>query len=128
MFAFDSPFEGDVRRRRNKSEMADLKKIGDLLILLGGILGLIEGILTVLGLPFLAFLPTIAWGWGGLIIGILGILFSMIALVNSGVIKISALEFSNKWLVVLIMGVLMYLFSSTLGGALVIIGAILLLL
>ena len=108
--------------------MADLKKIGDLLILLGGILGLIEGILTVLGLPFLAFLPTIAWGWGGLIIGILGILFSLIALVNSGVIKISALEFSNKWLVVLIMGVLMYLFSSTLGGALVIIGAILLLL
>ena len=128
MFAFDSPFEGDVRRRRDKSEMADLKKIGDLLILLGGILGLIEGILTVLGLPFLAFLPTIAWGWGGLIIGILGILFSLIALVNSGVIKISALEFSNKWLVVLIMGVLMYLFSSTLGGALVIIGAILLLL
>ena len=105
MFAFDSPFEGDVRRRRDKSEMADLKKIGDLLILLGGILGLIEGILTVLGL-----------------------LFSLIALVNSGVIKISALEFSNKWLVVLIMGVLMYLFSSTLGGALVIIGAILLLL
>ncbi len=108
--------------------MADLKKIGDLLILIGGILGLIEGILTVLGLPFLAFLPTIAWGWGGLVIGILGILFSLIALVNSGVIKIPALEFSNKWLVVLIMGVLMYLFSSTLGGALVIVGAILLLL
>ena len=108
--------------------MADLKKIGDLLILIGGILGLIEGILIVLGLPFLAFLPTNAWGWGGLIIGILGILFSLIALVNSGTIKIKALEFSNKWLVVLIMGVLMYLFSSTLGGALVIIGAILLLL
>lgn len=108
--------------------MADLKKIGDLLILLGGILGLIEGILTVLGLSWLAFLPSVAWGFSGLIIGILGILFSLIALVNSGVIKISALEFSNKWLVVLIMGVLMYLFSSTLGGALVIIGAILLLL
>ncbi len=108
--------------------MADLKKIGDLLILIGGIVGLIEGILIVLGLDFLAFLPGIAWGFGGLIIGILGILFSLIALVNSGTIKISALEFSNKWLVVLIMGILMYLFSSRIGGALVIIGAILLLL
>jgi hypothetical protein len=108
--------------------MADLKKIGDLLILLGGILGLVEGILTVLGIPFLVFLPTIMWGFSGLVIGILGILFSLIALVNSGTITIKALEFSNKWLIVLIMGVLMYAFSSRLGGALVIIGAILLLL
>ncbi len=106
----------------------DLKKIGDLLILIGGLVGLIEGILTLLGLSYLAFLPTIVWGWSGLVIGGLGILFSLIALVNSGVIKISALEFSSKWLVVLIMGVLMYVFSSTLGGVLVIIGAILLLL
>ena len=108
--------------------MADLKKIGDLLILLGGILGLVEGILTLLGLPYLAFLPYVSFGLGALITGILGILFSLIALVNSGTIKISALEFSNKWLIVLIMGVLMYLFASGLGGALVIIGAILLLL
>jgi hypothetical protein len=35
------------------------------------------------------------------------------------------LEFGNKWLIVLIMGILMYLFSSGLGGILVIIGAIL---
>ncbi|MFW9807060.1 MAG: hypothetical protein ACFFFK_10070 [Candidatus Thorarchaeota archaeon] len=108
--------------------MADLKNIGDLLILLGGIIGLIEGILTVLGIGVLAFLPYVNFGLGPLITGILGILFSLIALVNSGTIKIKALEFSNKWLVVLIMGVLMYLFASGLGGALVIIGAILLLL
>ena len=108
--------------------MSDLKKIGDLLILLGGILGLVEGILTVLGLQYLAFLPYANLGLGPLITGILGILFSLIALVNSGTIKIKALEFSNKWLIVLIMGILMYLFASGLGGALVIIGAILLLL
>ena len=108
--------------------MSDLKKIGDILILIGGILGLLEGILTVLGISTLAFLPYISFGLGPLITGILGILFSLIALVNSGTIKISALEFSNKWLVVLIMGVLMYLFASGLGGALVIIGAILMLL
>ncbi len=107
--------------------MADLKKIGDLLILLGGIIGLLEGILGVLGFP-LVFLPYANFGFGSLITGILVILFSLIALVNSGTIKISALEFSNKWLIVLIMGVLMYLFASGFGGALVIIGAILLLL
>jgi len=107
--------------------MSDLKKIGDLLILLGGIIGLIEGILTVLGIGILSFLPYYIF-LDPLFTGILGILFSLIALVNSGTIKIKALEFSNKWLVILIMGILMYLFASGIGGALVIIGSILLLL
>ena len=126
---FCSPVKGDVRRRREKSEMAsDLKKIGDLLILIGGLIGLIQGILLVLDMPF-TILPGLGdFGLGNLVWGILAILFSLIALVNSGFIKISALEFSNKWLVVLIMGILMYLFSSGLGGVLVIIGAILLVL
>ena len=93
-----------------KSKMAsDLKKIGDLLILLGGIIGLIQGILLIAGMPF-TILPGLGdFGLGPLIWGILAI--------NE-----------NKWLVVLIMGILMYLFSSGLGGVLVIIGAILLLL
>ncbi len=94
-------------------------------MLLGGIVGLIEGILMILGMP-LGILPGLGdFGLGALIVGILGILFSLIALVNSGFIKIPALEFSNKWLVILIMGILMYLFASGFGGILVIIGAIL---
>lgn len=108
--------------------MSDLKKIGSLLVLLGGIIGLIEGILMILGMP-LGILPGLGdFGLGALIVGILGILFSLIALVNSGFIKISALEFKNKWIVILIMGILMYLFASGFGGILVIIGAILFLL
>ena len=106
--------------------MADLKKIGELLVLLGGIVGLIEGILVVLGMG-LTILPGLDFGLG-IIGGILGILFSLIALVNSGFIKIPALEFANKWLIILIMGILMYLFASGFGGILVIIGAILFLL
>ncbi|MFW9966272.1 MAG: hypothetical protein ACFFEA_03890 [Candidatus Thorarchaeota archaeon] len=106
--------------------MSDIKKIGDLLILIGGIVGLLQGILLILGMPS-TILPGLGdFGVGPLIWGILAVLFSLIALVNSGFLKISALEFSNKWLVVLIMGILMYLFSSGLGGVLVIIGAILL--
>jgi len=106
--------------------LADLKKIGELLVLLGGIVGLIEGILVVLGMG-LTILPGLDFGLG-IIGGILGILFSLIALVNSGFIKIPALDFKNKWLVILIMGILMYLFASGFGGILVIIGAILLVL
>jgi hypothetical protein len=106
---------------------SDLKKIGDLLILLGGIIGLIQGILLALNMPF-TILPGLGdFGLGNVVWGILAIIFSLIALVNSGFLKIKALEFSNKWLVVLIMGVLIYLFGSGLGGVLVIIGSILLL-
>ena len=109
--------------------MADLKKIGDILVLLGAIVGIIQGIWLMLG--------NVAFGTNilleflgaamGVVIGILGILFSVIALVNSGFLKISALDFGkkNKFLVVLIVGVLMVLFASDFGGILVIIGAIL---
>jgi hypothetical protein len=107
---------------------SDAKKIGDLLILLGGLIGLIQGILLVAGMPLLILPGFGDFGLGGLIAGILAIVFSLIALVNSGSLKISALEFSNKWLVVLIMGILMYLFGGRIGGVLVILGSILLLL
>jgi hypothetical protein len=110
--------------------MSDLKKIGRLLVLIGGIIGIIEGVLMILGVPFISW-PGIGWSTFGVnhvIVGILGILFSLIALVNSGAIEIKALEFHNKWLIILIMGILMYLFASGLGGILVIIGAILFLL
>ncbi|MFW9801351.1 MAG: hypothetical protein ACFFFC_01780 [Candidatus Thorarchaeota archaeon] len=106
--------------------MADLKKIGDLLVLLGALVGLIQGILKVIGSPF-GFVNLLAGFLDPLIMGILAILFSLIALVNSGFLKISALDFgkTNKFIVVLIMGILMILFTSDLGGILVILGAIL---
>ncbi|MHA1925116.1 MAG: hypothetical protein ACXABV_00370 [Candidatus Thorarchaeota archaeon] len=106
--------------------MADLKKIGDLLVLLGALVGLIQGILLVLGTPF-GFVNLLAGFLDPLIMGVLAILFSLIALVNSGFLKISALDFgkTNKFIVVLIIGILMILFTSDLGGILVILGAIL---
>lgn len=109
--------------------MADLKKIGDILVLIGAIVGIIQGIWLILGND--AFGTNILLGVLGaamaVIIGILGILFSLIALVNSGFLKISALDFGkkNRFLVVLIIGVLMVLFASDFGGILVIIGAVL---
>lgn len=107
--------------------MADLGKIGDLLVLLGSLVGLIQGILLIAGMPFGFFSPLSGFIVDNLILGILAILFSLIALVNSGFLKISALDFgkTNKFIIVLLMGILMVLFASDLGGILVILGAIL---
>ncbi|TFH08814.1 MAG: hypothetical protein E4H14_05720, partial [Candidatus Thorarchaeota archaeon] len=73
--------------------MADLKGIGKLLVLLGGIVGLIEGILLILGTSLIILPDLGTFGLPGFVLGILGILFSLIALVNSGFIKIKALAF-----------------------------------
>ncbi|MHA1638527.1 MAG: hypothetical protein ACTSUO_02065 [Candidatus Thorarchaeota archaeon] len=107
--------------------MADLKKIGDILVLIGALIGLLEGILTILGASVVNVLGDLLGALGGLVMGIIAILFALIALVNSGFLKIKALDFgkTNKFLIVLIVGVLMIVFASTIGGLLVVIGAIL---
>jgi len=105
--------------------MSDLNKIGSLLVLIGGIIGLIQGILMIIGSPFSVFPGLGDFGLGSLVMGILLILFSLVALASSGAVNISALSFGNNWVVILVVGILMYVFGSDLGGILVIIGAIL---
>ncbi|MFW9889375.1 MAG: hypothetical protein ACFFER_14400 [Candidatus Thorarchaeota archaeon] len=105
--------------------MADLKKIGELLVIIGGIVGLILGITQALDLGTFGIG---LWGigvLGGLVEGIILIILSLIVLVTSGVLNIPALKFDNNWLVLLIFGILMLLFSGGIGALLVIIGAIL---
>ncbi len=106
--------------------MADLKKIGQLLVLLGGIVGLLFGILIALNMGFV-LLPGVGLvGFiGGLVTGIVLILLSLIVLATSGAVDIPALKFDNNWIVLLILGILMYIFGGDLGAILVIIGAIL---
>lgn len=105
--------------------MADLKKIGELLVLIGGFVGLIFGILQAVGLG------TFGLGIYGLGIleplveGIILVILSLIVLATSGVLNIPVLKFDNNWLVLLIFGVLMLLFNGGIGAILVIIGAIL---
>jgi len=105
--------------------MADLKKIGELLVIIGGIVGLILGITQALNLGTFGIG---LWGigiLGPLIEGIILIILSLIVLVTSGVLNIPALKFDNNWLVLLIFGILMLLFNGGIGALLVIIGAIL---
>ncbi|MHA2377898.1 MAG: hypothetical protein ACXADO_08985 [Candidatus Thorarchaeota archaeon] len=106
--------------------MADLKKIGELLVLLGGIVGLLFGILIALNMgPVLLPGVGLVGFIGGLVTGVILILLSLIVLATSGVVDIPALKFDNNWVVLLILGILMYVFGGDLGAILVIIGAIL---
>ena len=107
--------------------MANMKEISKWLVILGGIVGLIEGILTILGWGFAfvglgGFLPGM-----GVIFGIIAIVLSLIALATSGVVDIKALKMENNWIILLILGILIFIFGSNIGGVLVLIGAILLL-
>jgi hypothetical protein len=105
---------------------SDTGKIGNLLILLGGIVGLLQGILLFLGV----------WAWGFIpipfldnwISGIILIVISLAVLATNGAVKIQKLKFGNNWIVYFILGILMIIFKGDLAGILVIIGAILLLL
>lgn len=111
------------KKTRRLNTMAELKEIAKWLVVIGGLLGLLEGILTIIGM-------TIFGGFGlldPLISGIIAIILSLIALATSGVVDIKALKFDFNWVVLIILGVLMYVFASGLGGILVIIGAILML-
>ncbi len=106
---------------------SSMTKLGELLVLIGGIVGIIYGIAAVLSFPL--FDPI---GWelggilGGIISGIILIVVSLVTLATSGVINIPALKLGKSWIVLLILGILIYIFGSGLGGILVIIGAILL--
>ena len=107
--------------------MANMKEISKWLIIIGGIVGLIEGILQ--------FLPTIPHPlYGGILVGfemvmgIIAIILALIALATSGVIEIKALKMNYNFIVLLIIGILLALFGASIGGVIIIIGAILMLL
>ncbi|TFF91328.1 hypothetical protein EU545_04495 [Candidatus Thorarchaeota archaeon] len=104
-------------------------KIAEILCLVGGLLGLLYGILQILGMG-LALLPGLGLGGllGGLISGIILLVLSLVVLATSGVVDIPALKMEKNWIIMLILGILLYVFGGGLPGILVIVGAILMLL
>jgi hypothetical protein len=101
-------------------------QIAKILVLVGGLLGLLYGVLQILGMGF-AILPGLGLGLmlGGLITGIILIVLSLVVLATSEVVDIPALKMDNNWIIMLILGILLYVFGGGLPGILVIIGAIL---
>lgn len=108
--------------------MANMKEISKWLVIIGGIVGLIEGILTILNMGFAFVGPALYLPGMGLVIGAIAVIFSLIALATSGVVDIKALKMEYNWIILLILGILMFICGSNIGGVLVIVGAILLLL
>ncbi|HDD67255.1 MAG TPA: hypothetical protein ENG31_01365 [Candidatus Thorarchaeota archaeon] len=105
----------------------DTTKVGEILVILGGIVGLLYGILNVLNVGMILFPgPGLIGYLGNLVIGVIQIVISLIVLATSGVVKIPALKMDKNWVVMLILGIVLYLFGAGLPGVLVIIGAILL--
>ncbi|MGV9172088.1 MAG: hypothetical protein ACOC44_13330 [Promethearchaeia archaeon] len=95
------------------------KDIAKILIIIGGLIGLIEAIMSLVGNPL------ITGGWFGL-----GWVSSVIALIISLAILFSCFKPDDpipySAIVELILGILLIIFGSLIGGILVIIGAILL--
>lgn len=92
------------------------EKIMKILAIIGGILALLEGILGFFGAAFSVF-------WGFPIIG------PIIAIILGIVVILSVIRSGNPipftWIVLLILGILVIIFGSLLGGILVLIAGIL---
>ncbi|MFX0169781.1 MAG: hypothetical protein ACFE89_10550 [Candidatus Hodarchaeota archaeon] len=106
---------------------SQLQKIGELLVLIGAIVALIFGILEILSIGTFGL---DLWSIGsvipgiGIILGILLIIFSLITLATSGVIKFPW-KLEKNWIMLLILGIILLIFGGGIGAVLVIIGAIL---
>jgi hypothetical protein len=91
------------------------EKIAKILVVLGGIVALIEAILSFAGTAVLNFFPIV----GPIIALILALL--VLLMVFKGI----PMDWDNA-IVMLILGILIIIFGSLIGGILVILGAILL--
>jgi len=109
--------------------MANMKEISKWFVIIGGIIGLIQAILFFIpDIGFSFYSGILSDSAYAVIQAIIAIILSLIALATSGVVEIRALKMDYSFIMLLIIGILMAIFGSDLGGILVIIGAILLLL
>ena len=102
--------------------MAKYKSTGELIVVIGGIVGLILGLLALLGYGW-----TLGYGIGGMLgwlAGVLQIIVALIILATSGKINIKILKMEKNALILLILGIVLWLVGGELGGIITIIGAI----
>ncbi|MHA2407375.1 MAG: hypothetical protein ACXACA_03270 [Candidatus Ranarchaeia archaeon] len=105
------------------------KSLSDILVLLGAVISLIFGILNIVGIGVFGLG---LWSIGGylpgfdLIIAIILIIFSLITLATTEVIKFPW-KFKKNWTMLLVLGIILLILGGGIGAVLVIIGAILLL-
>ncbi len=109
----------------------DLKKIAELLCLIGAIISLVYGVLMIIGGIIGFGLPGVGWHLGhyffglDLIFGVIVIIIAVITMATCGVVKFP-ITLEKNWIMLLILGILLAVFGGDWGAFLVIIGAILL--
>ncbi len=106
--------------------MAKNEGLAKLLAIIGGIVIVVEGVLGLLGksmtkffsLGFLDALAPLIWG-------IIAIAIGLLILISTGVLGSKKAKLGFNGVVILVLGILGFLFGSNIGGILVIIAAIL---
>ncbi len=110
---------------------SELRKWSEILVLIGAIIALVEGILMIFGFQFgfwsiYGYLGSFLGALIDIVFGIIVIIFALITLATSGVIKFP-LAFEKNWIMLLILSIILMIFGANWGGFIVLIGAILLL-
>lgn len=88
------------------------KNISKVLAIIGGVLDIIYAIYGIIG---------------GNLIGILGILFGILTLASTGIVKLESVHLPFEWWLVLILGIASLFTACTIPGVIIIIAGILLL-
>lgn len=96
----------------SSSDSAGESKTGDILVLVGAILGIIIGLLQILSIF-------------GFLWGISSIVISLIILATTEIVPIDMLALENNWVIILVLGIVLLIINSWLSGLLVIIGTLL---
>ena len=103
-----------------------MKEIAKIFAILGGLVGLLEGIIMALSLPAI-FGFNLLGGALGIVQGIIVIVVALIVLASSGIVDIPALKFDANWILFLILGIVMIVLDAFFGGILTLLSGILLL-
>ena len=100
--------------------------IADILILLGAVIAALFGVLDILGIGSLGLgiwsINVLIPGLG-IIIAIILIVFALITLATTDVIKFPW-KFKKNWTMILVLGIILLLLGGGVGGLLVVIGGI----
>lgn len=114
-------------------KQSDTFLVGQFLVVFGAIVSFVFGVLYLLNVGVgVTFLPSldligILGAINNLLLGILLVILSLVTLATFGVLNIPRITLQNNLLVLFLLGVVTFLFGGTLGGALVVIGSILML-
>lgn len=118
---------------KGPQKKSDARIIGEAFILFGSIVAMIIGALFIVN--FSSLLRFGFWffnlngmvvGMGYVIQGVLLISLSLVVLDTCGSIKIPFIQLANDWVVILVLGVVMFLLGGHIGALIVVVGALLL--